>query len=114
MNKKHFSFLSLALMLLSFVVYGQTTTQKALLWKISRKDLKESSYVFGTYHLLGDKFLTEVPEIETPFKNAKGIVVETVIDSTKLMSTMMMAVMMDNKLSNLLSPEDFKMISDTL
>jgi uncharacterized protein YbaP (TraB family) len=93
---------------------AQQSNKKALLWEISGNGLKESSYLFGTYHLLTDSYLTETPEINLPFKNAKGVVVEMVIDSSKLQSMGMMAIMPDKKISDLISPEDFKLVSSEL
>lgn len=104
--------LPFVLLITGYLVNAQSTN--ALLWKVSGKDLTESSYIFGTYHLLGNPFLTEVPETEIPFKHAKGVVVETIIDSSKLMSISMMGIMRDNTISNLVSPEDFKLVSDAL
>jgi uncharacterized protein len=112
-NLNKFISLQIILLLLSTTLFGQNL-DKALLWKVSGNGLTEPSYIFGTYHLLGEKFLAEVPEIDAPFKNAKGIVVETVIDSSKLLSISMMAVMRDNKISNLLSAEDFKLVETEL
>jgi uncharacterized protein len=112
-NLNKFIFLQIILLLLSPVLFGQSQ-DKALLWKVSGNGLTEPSYIFGTYHLLGEKFLAAVPEADAPFKNAKGIVVETVIDSSKLLSISMMAIMRDNKISNLLSPEDFKLVEGEL
>jgi uncharacterized protein YbaP (TraB family) len=85
---------------------------KALLWKVSGNGLRESSYLFGTYHLLGNKFLAEVPETDKPFKDAKGIVVETEIDSSKLMSIMMKSIMPEKRISNMMSAEDYKLVSE--
>lgn len=84
---------------------------KALLWEISGNGLKESSYLFGTYHLLTGSYLSETPEINIPFKNAKGVVVEMVINSSKLQSMGMMAIMPDKKISDLISPVDYKLVS---
>lgn len=90
-------------------------SEKALLWKISGNGLKESSYLFGTYHLLGDKFLAEVPEVSQPFAKAKGVVVETVLDSARMMTIMMSkAIMQGNKISTLLSAEDFNRVDSAL
>lgn len=110
MKLSRYYFLLIGFLFLSPSVRGQNTETKALLWKISGNGLQESSYLFGTYHLLGDKFLSEVPETDAPFKNATGVVVETVIDSSKLLSLSMMAIMQDNKISSLLSTEDFKLV----
>lgn len=111
-NQKRSIVLSISLLFIFSFVQSQET--KSLLWKVSGNGLTEPSYIFGTYHLLGDKFLAEVPEVEAAYKNAKGVVVETVIDSSKLISISMMAIMRDNKISNLLTPADFKLVADTL
>lgn len=89
--------------------------EKSLLWKVSGNGLTESSYLFGTYHLLGDKFLSEVPETQQPFAEAKGVVVELVLDSAKMMTVMMQkAIMRDKKISTLLSAEDFNRVDSAL
>lgn len=90
-------------------------SEKSLLWEISGNGLKQPSYLFGTYHLLGDKFLSEVPEVQQPFAEAKGVVVELVLDSSKLMNVMMSkAIMTNNRLSSLLSPADFHRVDSVL
>jgi uncharacterized protein YbaP (TraB family) len=108
--------LLLAIIFFSGTLHAQEKkSEKALLWKISGNGLQEPSYLFGTYHLLGEKFLVEVPETEQAFAKAKGVVVELVIDSSKLMSVMMSkAVMRDKKISTLLSPEDYQRVDSAL
>jgi uncharacterized protein YbaP (TraB family) len=107
--------LLLAIIFLSGALHAQEKkSEKALLWKISGNGLQESSYLFGTYHLLGSKFLTEVPETEQPFAKAKGIVVETIIDSSKIQALAMKSIMTDTKISALISPDDFKLVADEL
>jgi uncharacterized protein YbaP (TraB family) len=108
--------LLLAIIFFSGTLHAQEKkSEKALLWKISGNGLLEPSYLFGTYHLLGAKFLTEVPETEQPFANAKGVVVELVIDSSKMISVMMSkSIMQDKKISTLLSPQDFQRIDSAL
>ncbi len=106
----------LAIIFFSGTLHAQEKkSEKSLLWKISGNGLKESSYLFGTYHLLGDKFLAEVPETQQPFAKAKGVVVELVLDSSKMMSIMMSkGLMLDKKISTLLSPEDFTLVDSAL
>lgn len=108
--------LLLAIIFFSGTLHAQEKkSEKALLWKVSGNKLKEPSYLFGTYHLLGEKFLAEVPETEQPFANAKGVVVELVIDSARMMSIIMSkAVMKDKKISTLLSPKDFNRVDSLL
>lgn len=108
--------LLLAIIFFSGTLHAQEKkSEKALLWKISGNGLQEPSYLFGTYHLLGAEFLTEVPETEQPLAKAKGVVVELVLDSGKMMSVMMSkGIMQDKKISTLLSPEDFQRVDSAL
>lgn len=92
--------------------YAQS--EKGILWKISGKDLKEPSYLLGTYHLLNDSYLKEVPFAFESYRKAKGVVVEAVIDSSKLQSIAMMALMPGKKISELISSEDGKLVSAEL
>lgn len=111
-NLRKFLFLQAGVFFLVTILQAQPAQPKALLWKVSGNGLQEPSYLFGTYHLLNDGFLSEIPEADAPFKKAKGVVVEMVFDSSKLVSIAMMGVMRDNKISNLMSAEDFKLVSD--
>lgn len=93
---------------------GRAQSDSALLWKISGRDLPEPSYLFGTYHLLTDSYFNTLPETVEPFKAAKGVVVETVIDSSRIGGLAGLMLMPDKKMSQLLSTEDFKLVSDEL
>lgn len=84
---------------------------KSLLWEVSGNGLKQPSYLYGTYHLLNDGYLETVPEVKARFQQSKGVVVETEIDSSKMMQLGAKMVMLDNKLSALLSAEDYALVS---
>ena len=109
-------YLLLAIIFFSGTLRAQEKkSEKALLWKVSGNGLQEPSYLFGTYHLLGEKFLAEVPETAKPFAKSNGVVVETLIDSGKMVSVLMSkGVMYDKKISTLLSPRDFKRVVSAL
>ncbi len=108
----------IALTILLFLYTGLTPalaqSEKSILWKVTGKNLKEPSYLFGTYHLLTDKFVNELPEVKRAFAKTKGVVVETVIDSSKLSAMTMMAIMPGKKISDMISAEDFKLASAEL
>ncbi|WP_299704451.1 TraB/GumN family protein [uncultured Pontibacter sp.] len=87
-----------------------TTSAKALLWEISGNGLKQPSYLYGTYHLLNDSYLNSVPEVKEQFNKSKAVVIETEIDSAKMMLLGAKMIMPDNKLSALLNPEDFALV----
>ncbi|MBD1398384.1 TraB/GumN family protein [Pontibacter sp. JH31] len=89
-----------------------TVLAKSLLWEISGKDLKAPSYLYGTFHLLNQSYLNSEPEVLEHFTKARAVVVETEIDSAKMMQLGAKMVMPDNKLSALLSKEDFALVSN--
>jgi uncharacterized protein len=88
-----------------------TTSAKSLLWEVSGNGLKQPSYLYGTYHLLNDSYLNTVPEVKDRFQKSKAVVIETEIDSAKMMLLGAKMIMPDNKISALLSPEDFALVS---
>ncbi|PKV66566.1 TraB/GumN family protein [Pontibacter ramchanderi] len=88
-----------------------TATTKSLLWEVSGNGLKQPSYLYGTYHLLNASFLNTVPEVMERFMESRGLVVETVIDSAKMMQLGTLMVMPNNKLSNLLTKEDYALVN---
>jgi uncharacterized protein len=78
--------------------------QEGIFYRISGNGLDKPSYLFGTYHLMGNRFLLEHTRVEAALRESRGVVVETVLDSSAMMSTTMMALMTDKKLSDLLTP----------
>lgn len=100
-------------------VYGQKkknskVSENSLFWEISGKGLKKPSYLFGTYHLLNDSYLNELPKVKKAYENASGVVVEMVIDSSKLMSLGMLSVMTETTLDKLVSPEVFEKLKEVV
>ena len=90
---------------------AQKPTENSLFWEISGMGIEKPSYLFGTYHLLGGGYLSELPKVKKVFEQADGIVVETEIDSSKIFQMMPMMVMSGTKLSDLVSPEDYALIT---
>lgn len=93
---------------------AQAATTKSLLWEISGNGLKQPSYLYGTYHLLNSSYLNTAPEVMERFMESRGLVVETEIDSAKMMQLGAKMVMPDNKLSNLLSKEDYALVNQEI
>lgn len=108
--------LGLLLLLSGFGLVKATAqqSQNSLLWEISGNGLKEPSYLFGTYHLLSASFLDEKPAVKAVFKKSKGVVVEMVLDSSKLMQVASLSIMPGKKISDLISQEDFQLVSAAL
>lgn len=114
MNTKNITLLiTITFFIFSFsTAKSQVETEgKTLFWEVSGNGLKKKSYLFGTYHLMNNSYLKEIPKAEKAFKKADGVVVETLIDSSKLMSLGMMAMMTETTLDKLLNAEDFDLVS---
>lgn len=109
-TRKILTFLSLLLVFAS----AQAQLEKGVVWEITGRGLKEPSYLFGTYHLLTNSYLNEIPQVKQSLAKSKGLVVEAVIDSSKLQSIAMMAIMPDKKISGMITPEEAKLISAEL
>ncbi|MEL7120497.1 MAG: TraB/GumN family protein, partial [Bacteroidota bacterium] len=89
----------------------------SLLWEISGNGLKTSSYLYGTIHMIGsdDYFLTEKTKeaIETSKLLTLEINLEEMMDMANMFPLLMKSFMKnDTTLRDLLSDEDYKLVSD--
>jgi uncharacterized protein YbaP (TraB family) len=71
-------------------------------YAITGKGLKDTSWIFGTYHLVKSSYLDEVPAVLKAFNKSAGVVVEVVIDSAKLPMAAEMGMLKDKTLADLL------------
>lgn len=81
----------------------------SLLWEISGKDLKEPSYLFGTYHLVGKSFLDTLPLVMEKFRGVSTVAGEIVMTDEMEMAQKLMPlmVMKGNTLDKVLSAAEF-------
>lgn len=92
---------------LCFQVSAQDSN--SLLWKVQSPS-GESSYIFGTYHLINDGFLAEKKRVREAYEAAETVVVETVIDSSRLMEFTMKMMMQEQTLSGLLDSSEYALV----
>lgn len=97
--------------------FAPTEKENSLLWKISGKELKEDSYLYGTIHMIGkdDFFLTD--ETKVAFKTVKKVTFEINMEDMNdisMLFTLMSKVMMDNgtTLKDLVNDEDYTLINN--
>ena len=64
-----------------------------ILYKITHPEQAKPSYLFGTMHLMKSGYLAKWPRVQEAFQAADRVMVETVIDSSKLMEIGQMAMM---------------------
>jgi len=93
------------------LVYVRAQSENSLLYKVESPSGK-ISYLFGTYHLINSGFVESRDRIYQAFQNADQVVVETVIDSSKLMQFSMKMMMQEQSLPDLLDTSEYNMVSE--
>ncbi|MBB2146563.1 hypothetical protein GM921_13760 [Pedobacter sp. LMG 31464] len=100
---------------IGFTVNAQTKkAENTLLWEISGKDLKKSSYLFGTYHFADKGFIDTMKVLNEKLNQAEAVVGELVMDKDMAMKLLPYMTMKDNTLDSLLTPKEFKLVADYL
>ncbi len=79
-----------------------STTGTSNFYAISGNGLLDTSWLFGTYHLVNSSYLDEVPSVKASFTKAKGVVVELIMDSAKIAGAQSMGMLKNKTLSGLL------------
>lgn len=87
-------------------------TQNTLLWEISGKDLKQPSYLFGTYHLLGKEFVDTMKVVNEKLKMANMIVGEIVMNDSVNIKLANHFMMKNTTLDQLLTKEEYKKVEN--
>lgn len=95
--------------------YAPTKKENSLLWEISGNGLNQSSYLYGTIHMIGaeDFFLTEKTKefFRKSGRLALEFNMEDMMDMSNIMSLMEGAYMKnDTTLKDLMSEEDYKFV----
>jgi uncharacterized protein YbaP (TraB family) len=86
----------------------------SLLWEVSGKGLKSSSYLFGTYHLITSTFIDSFPVIHSCYAKTEEVVGELLLDASMAQKMMAGVIMKDSTLDQLLNKEEYKLVGDYL
>lgn len=78
--------------------------EDAVFWEVTGKDLTQPSYLFGTYHLIGNRYVDSLDLVMKSFRESKTIVSEMLLDSAMSMAVMQASIMKNTTLDKLLSP----------
>ncbi len=77
-------------------------TQESNFYAITGNGLKDTSWLFGTYHLVKSSYLAEVPAVVRAFEKAKAVAVELELDSAEMAAASTLGLLKDKTLSELL------------
>ncbi|WP_025764373.1 TraB/GumN family protein [Dyadobacter tibetensis] len=101
------------LLLFSLRAQAQAPEDKSLLWAISGNNLSQTSFLFGTIHLVCPDDFDLNASIQEKLKLTEQLVLEVDMDDPAMMATMMQAVFMkDTTLQTLLQPQDYTFLQN--
>lgn len=86
----------------------KTDIENSVFWEIRGKDLSQPSYLFGTFHLMGSRYIDSLTHVMDKFNSGRTIVGELLLDSTMTMKMMAAARLQETTLDRLLSSEHFQ------
>jgi len=92
----------------SQMVFGQNT----YLWKVSSKENNSVSYLFGTYHHLGESYFRKYPILEKSLLSCDRVVTETEIKRDSVMKIFAGRVSID--LQGKIGTENYAQVKDIL
>ena len=108
-------FMAFGLFAIFFVGVFNLNAQKApLLWKVTSPETKTTSYIFGTYHLVGSDYMKDHELVRKAYDDASTVVVETVLDSSAVMVVAMKGMMLDHSLKDLVDSADYTLLKTEL
>ena len=87
---------------LAFLNIAHAQTKAGVFYSITGKGSKDTSWLFGTYHLINGSYLNEIPAVRNAAHKANNLVVEVIIDSSQLMQANAKVLLQNKQLSQLL------------
>jgi uncharacterized protein YbaP (TraB family) len=97
--------------------FSQKIEAKSLLWKISGNGIKDTSYLYGTIHLIDKKNFVLTPQLKRSFKKTQALVLEVNIEmDAPTKQEMARKMMYPNRQSikNYVSPSDYNYLHSYL
>lgn len=95
-------------------VFNLNAQKSPLLWKVTAPEANTSSFIFGTYHLVGSDYLKDHELVRKAYDDASTVVVETVLDSSAIMVVAMKGMMLDHSLKDLVDSADYALLKTEL
>jgi uncharacterized protein len=98
--------------LLPFLSFSQSPTEKSLLWKISGNGLSKPSFLYGTIHVICPDELNLSEKTKLSFAETEQLYLELDLDDPTMAVNMQKSMQNTTHLKNLLSSKDYRNISN--
>lgn len=92
------------------LVAQDTLTKNTLLWEISGKGIKKSSYLYGTIHIQDRRVFQYADVVTEKLKSCDAYAMEVLIDRVTAEELKKAILIENNSLDKLLSPDDYKLL----
>ncbi|MBK9254713.1 MAG: TraB/GumN family protein [Saprospiraceae bacterium] len=93
----------ITMFLQSVSISQKSSTTPGIFYSITKPGIKDTSYLFGTYHLINDGYIKDFINVQNAFNNSEAIVVETIIEPSDIQKIQSMGVLKDKLLTDLLN-----------
>ena len=104
--------LTLAMVVSAFSLYAQQKGN-SLLWEVSGNGLEQSSYVYGTFHLLCPDDLSLSKKVKTAIDESEQLVLELDFDDPNMMQTLQQSMVYRDGTTakDYLNEDDYKLLA---
>ncbi len=94
--------------------FAQEEFREGLLWEVSGNGLNETSYIFGTLHVICPDEFVVFPGVEDALKNSERVILELDISDPQVMIGMQMGMVMKNnmELSDVLNEDEYAIVAN--
>ncbi len=89
---------------------NMVNSQNTILWSISKPDSNKTSYLFGTFHQMGNSFVDNKPEIIFFLEKSNAVIFESIGDRYEEITKIMLDRPDDFSYRNYLKRDDFKFL----
>lgn len=107
-SRSCFLILFVGLIILRSGLAQKTALENSVFWEVSGKTLSQPSYLFGTFHLMGSRYIDSLTHVMDKFNSSGTVVGELLLDSTMTIKMMAAARLKETTLDKLLSSENFQ------
>ena len=93
--------------------YSQSNPDGSLLWEISGNGLSQSSYLYGTIHMVCSSDFRMSDKLKEKFSTASKIYLELDMDDPGIdMKMLQLSIMKDRKLNQIFNEKDYAKLND--
>lgn len=112
--RKHSLYLIFFLLSCGLVSAQSEGNTQSLLWKVQSNGTQQSSWIFGTMHLLTNAYIDTLPAVKEAFNSSNTVAVELLIDETVQTKIMEASLLKEGSLKQILPDSSYALLNQWL